>query len=248
MEKRASQKIYAYQQWHGSHKFFFKGKVMAGPHVYRAVLVLILIYLLTASAIHYLVTTNTIEQLTSLRVLLPALLSLVCLLSTTYGWLCATFADPGTIPIPQNEWQAEYLDTSRECAYVNFQTGRLAQYKFCRTCCIVRPPRSVHCAVCDCCVLRLDHHCPWLGTCVGRRNYHHFMHFIVSIVVLAVLNSFNICFTYFNAGLSDSKELKNQDFNLSATVYPFTILALTIIGSAFPLVLTSYHTYLWMFR
>ncbi|CAJ1408323.1 unnamed protein product [Effrenium voratum] len=59
-------------------------------------------------------------------------------------------------------------------------------FKWCRTCQIVRPPRCSHCPDCDQCVLRYDHHCPFVNNCIGQRNYHFFVGFVTSVVCLAL--------------------------------------------------------------
>eukprot|EP01029_Cantina_marsupialis_P005415 TRINITY_DN15871_c0_g1_i1.p1 TRINITY_DN15871_c0_g1~~TRINITY_DN15871_c0_g1_i1.p1 ORF type:complete len:375 (+),score=67.55 TRINITY_DN15871_c0_g1_i1:66-1190(+) len=64
--------------------------------------------------------------------------------------------------------------------------GIVFQKSVCRTCETIKPARSKHCAVCDVCVHRFDHHCIWLNQCVGKHNYKWFLTFLMSHVGMMV--------------------------------------------------------------
>lgn len=49
----------------------------------------------------------------------------------------------------------------------------------CKNCITPKPPRTHHCSVCRQCVLKMDHHCPWLNNCVGFYNHRYFFLFCV---------------------------------------------------------------------
>jgi hypothetical protein len=51
--------------------------------------------------------------------------------------------------------------------------------RYCKKCRCVKPDRSHHCSTCGKCVLKMDHHCPWLATCAGLRNYKPFLLFLI---------------------------------------------------------------------
>lgn len=50
--------------------------------------------------------------------------------------------------------------------------------RVCSKCLILKPNRCHHCSNCGQCILKFDHHCPWVNNCVGFYNYKFFLLFI----------------------------------------------------------------------
>lgn len=77
----------------------------------------------------------------------------------------------------------------------------------CFKCHQYKPPRCHHCRICRRCVLRYDHHCPWIGNCVGHGNVAYFNRFLIFTPVALMYALALVTCNYY--------EWKKREFRLS---------------------------------
>ncbi|NWI95657.1 ZDH12 palmitoyltransferase, partial [Pitta sordida] len=89
--------------------------------------------------------------------------------------------DPGFVK-PEEEVKAEEAEGR---GLVVPQVPGDIKLRRCGYCLVKQPLRARHCQLCQHCVRRYDHHCPWLENCVGERNHPLFIGYLsVQLVVL----------------------------------------------------------------
>ena len=163
---------------------------------------------------------------------------------TTIFLLLSGLSDPGiiqrndesSIALKENSLKSH---RERKTIYIS-QLGYFRRYKICSTCNIIRPLRTSHCGICDNCVLKLDHHCPWIGTCVGKRNYHYFFFFLIflnltqifvgifSVVYIATKIAFDVKY-YEKNKLYSGKEIKISFGNVVVAIWLICYVSLSMI-------------------
>ncbi|XP_070818082.1 palmitoyltransferase ZDHHC15B [Chaetodon trifascialis] len=147
---------------------------------------------------------NTLEKVAYLLVFH------VCFMMFSWTYWKSIFTPPSS---PCKKFQLSYSDKQRyemeerpdaqkqilvEIAkklpiFTRAQSGAI---RFCDRCQVLKPDRCHHCSVCETCVLKMDHHCPWVNNCVGFSNYKFFLLFLSYSMLYCVFIAATV-FQYF---------------------------------------------------
>ncbi|KAJ8769713.1 hypothetical protein K2173_005359 [Erythroxylum novogranatense] len=245
-----------YEVWKGSNKFVVGGRLIFGPDA-RSLIVTLLLIIAPVVIFCVFVARHLRHQFSPYNagysILLVAVFFTICVLVFLF---CTSARDPGIIPRNSHPPEEEFrYDSSvsaeagvRQTPSLQFPrtkevtvNGIPVRVKYCDTCMLYRPPRCSHCSICNNCVERFDHHCPWVGQCIGLRNYRYFFMFVFSSTVLCIY-VFAMSAVYIKVLMDDYhgtvwKAMKESPASVILMAYCF--IALWFVGG-----LTGFHLYL----
>jgi len=94
-----------------------------------------------------------------------------------YCFAQAVVCDPGFIPRPAG------ISEQKKIVEELVVRGEFDARHFCTSCFVRKSLRSKHCRICERCVAKHDHHCPWVNNCVGIRTHRSFVTYVTLLEI-----------------------------------------------------------------
>ena len=235
MRKNSRIKQIIQDRIYGQNKIICNNKLILGEKYY-AILMTFFMF-----SIPYFLSIIIIIKSSALNLsqnLIYIIISSILYIIHIYSMIKGGTTDPGILPRQNKD---AYYETKR--ANMRYQiSGHIHRLNYCYSCYLFRPSRTSHCAVCDNCVERFDHHCLWLGTCIGKRNYKFFFMLLGSLNINAI---FEISFCIYVLVI-EIKKIKNKETKVY--IYAIIIGIILLYNTLFVVIfigkLFITHTYL----
>lgn len=196
-----SETLRLYQVWKGTNRFCCGGRLVFGPDV-RSIFLTLFLIVTPVILFCAFVSQTLIDEFQHHTGNLIVAICVVFTLYVIFLLLLTSGRDPGIIPRNSHPPELEDDGSTISTDWLGSQNGgggptlpptrdvvvngMVVKVKYCHTCMLYRPPRCSHCSICNNCVERFDHHCPWVGQCIGKRNYRFFFMFVSSTTLLCV--------------------------------------------------------------
>jgi len=164
------------------------------------------------------------------------------LLVMCYLW--CIMVHPGTIPDKEEDPAWEYVQQDQRAAQsdpalLNPQEWkRSGDRRQCKWCAKYKPDRCHHCRICRTCILKMDHHCPWIYNCVGFKNHKYFF----LLLLYSAIDCNMIVWTMFGS-VREAMDLRTPFLEMFLLLFGQTLACfLGFVVSAF----FTFHVYLMM--
>ena len=218
---------------YGKNKFFCKYFGVTGSKFHHMIYSFFLVSIPYLGMVIILIYTKNIISIT-----FPIIFTSILYITEIVAGILGGCTDPGILPRQGDDF---YYNTNRPLLKT-IVNGHVITLTFCYSCSSFRPPRTSHCSLCDNCVERFDHHCLWLGTCIGKRNYKYFY---LLIFCLNFSSTYQIIYSIYYI-IFQIKKFKNKEnysllllLGLSGVALVDLLFLVFFIGKLFYL-----HTYL----
>ncbi|KAK4156338.1 Palmitoyltransferase pfa3 [Chaetomidium leptoderma] len=198
---------------------------------------LLFVYGLTSWAVFVVVTLCTSPSRVSWLSTPAAVVGTSLFLLLNWSYTVAVFTPPGSTT---NDNGYSTLPTHAAPSATSFTVKSNGELRFCKKCQARKPDRAHHCSTCRRCVLKMDHHCPWLATCVGLHNQKAFVLFLVYTTLFCLF-----CFAASGAWVWEEIFVTNTTYVES--LMPVNYIMLCIIAGIIGLAIGAFcgwHLYL----
>lgn len=118
----------------------------------------------------------------------------------------AMTTDPGAVPKHAIPLEDDVQETNYALDMAEMSTRGPKYKKFCKKCKSFKPMRAHHCSMCGRCIIKMDHHCPWVNNCIGLGNHKLFLLFLFWVFasclysIVLVIVRYTLCSIRHNCG------------------------------------------------
>ena len=224
---------YNLKRIYGNNILWCKFSCITGKKFYHMIFALFLF-----SIPYFVMLAILIKEKDHISIIYPVIITSILYIIEFITTILGGCTDPGILPRQIKDY---YYNTNKPILkYVI--NGHIFNLNYCYSCSLFRPPRTSHCSLCDNCVERFDHHCIWLGTCIGKRNYKYF-YLLTSVLNIFAL--FQIIYCLYFIIKQSKKFAGKEDYNeyilwgFVAVLFYDLLFIIFFIGKLFIL-----HTYL----